>query len=177
MAVAKNRVFHLKEYEFDKIIKVPADTLSIAPGHAKLREGAVLDLSECRDLKVINLVGADLRKIDKIIFPNRMGVVNCMGTAFPENFVMDLTKAYRLAKINVYYSKNLKEIIISDRVSPNAFFEMMQTFPDNCDVVVRRANGEVGTKNKKSNEYVGAEEKALSTYKWYSRMNDKNKDM
>jgi len=175
MAVAKNRIFRLKEHEFDKVIKASADTLNVAPGHARLREGAILDLSECFHVKALNLVDADLGRAEKILFPAGMGSVNCMGTVFPENFVMDLTKAYRLSKINVYHAKNLKEIIISDKISPHTFFGMMQDFPDNCDIVVRRANGEIGTKSKKAGEYIGADTELFNSFviKGYLKENNR----
>ena len=159
----KDKVFNLKNYENHSIVKAPAETLRVAPYGAKMCKDAVLDFSECSRIKNLDLVSTDLRNISSLSLPQGIQGLNCMGTVFPTNFVLDLSKMHKLTFLNLYFAKNVKEVIISDKVPALVFYEIVQEISEK-DIAIHRKNGEVGHKNKKLCEYTPMEEKVYFNY-------------
>jgi hypothetical protein len=157
------KVFNLKDYE-DKInVRFGADTKKVVPSGAKMCKDAVLDFSECSGMKNLDLVSTDLRNIHSLSLPQGLQRLNCMGAVFPKDFVLDLSKMHELTSLNLYFAKDVKEVIISDKVPASVFYEIVQEMSEK-NIAIHRENGEVGHKNKKLREYTPMDEKVYFDY-------------
>ena len=158
---AKNRTFNLMEHTKEKVVKAPSDTLKVAPQAAALAEKVTLDFSSCEKLRVLDLVNLNLSRMEAIHFPPDVDIFRCMMTTFPKDFVVDLRESERLTALNLNFAKNIKDVIVSNKIPAAQLHKIAENLPEG--VVIHRENGEEAYKGKPFNKYFPVERASSKT--------------
>lgn len=145
-------ILDLKNYERYREVIASDSIRMVKSAGARMSREAILDFTKCEDMKKIDLVNADFRAIRSLSLPENVVSICFLGTIFPEHFVLDLSKQHKLSSLNLYFAQNLQEVVVSDKLSRKTFYNLAESLPEN-GIVLRRANGEIGYKGKKFDEY------------------------